>query len=441
MTLDPISLGSLIRQRRKALGLTLNDLANENISVPTISNIERGITGNVVSDKVAYIREKLGLTDEMVEQMMQKTEVEQERFARQLSFIRHLTELELYDEARKEVSALEKDERLNDFPLYATTAQLLKGIVLRKQGQWERAKKALNQVLRLLQEEDLDDATNLAAEAYFNLSIAVVLGDQDYEQGIAYTDKALEAFCEDGEGIELKGRILYQKGAYYLHLERYGEAFRYVMEARDVCESSHDIKNLLLTYNLEANVLKRQHLYDRAITVFQQAIDLASKWHPEVRMGSVLYLNLGDAHYHKKMYDQALRYYDISYNLCRKTTDQDTLAILYFSYAEIYYETKQFAKATEYVNKAAELAQKFNLTPDYLRFLLLKAKICSDQNSNEVKAICEEGLRLAEQSKLYNKKRDFHFVLASYYEQTGNREVFRQEAENMYFAEAQIRRR
>ncbi|WP_054950412.1 tetratricopeptide repeat protein [Numidum massiliense] len=423
MTLDPISLGSLIRQRRKALGLTLNDLANENISVPTISNIERGITGNVVSDKVAYIREKLGLTDEMVEQMMQKTEVEQERFARQLSFIRHLTELELYDEARKEVSALEKDERLNDFPLYATTAQLLKGIVLRKQGQWERAKKALNQVLRLLQEEDLDDATNLAAEAYFNLSIAFVLGDQDYVQGIAYTDKALEAFRDDGEETELKGRILYNKANCHFHLEQYGEAFRYAMEARGACEKGYDIKHLLLTYNLEATALKRQYLYDQAIAVFQQAIDLTRKNYVDPWIGSVLYLNLGDAHYHKKMYDQALRYYDISYKLCNKANDQDILATLYFSYGEVYYETNQFAKATEYVNKAAELAQKFDLSSEYLQLLLLKARISLGKNADEVKAICDEGLRLAEQSNLHNKKKDFYCVLANYYEQNVNSEV------------------
>lgn len=441
MTLDPILLGSLIRQRRKELGLTLNDLANENISVPMISNIERGITGNVISDKVAYIREKLGLTDEMVEKMLQKTEVEQECFARQISFIRHLGELELYDEARKEVSALERDERLNEFPLFAATAQLLKGIVLRKQGQWDRAKKALHQVLRLLQEDDLDDATNLAAEAYFNLALIFVLGDQDYEQGIAYSDKALAEFCEDGEETHLKGQILYGKGAYYFYLEQYAEAFRYAMEAREACESSHDVKNLLLTYNLEALVLKRQHLYDQAFTVFQQAVDLARKCCAEPWIGSVLYLNLGDAHFHKKMYDQALRYYDISYNLCRKTNDEHQRATLYYSYGEVYYETKQYDKAEEYANKATKLAQKFNLTSEYLPLLLLRAQIASGKNSDEVKAICEKGMQLAERSKLLNKKKDFHFVLANYHNRIGDREAFLHETENMFNIESITRRR
>ncbi|WP_147675152.1 helix-turn-helix domain-containing protein [Numidum massiliense] len=50
MELDPITLGSLIRKRRKDMGFTLNDLANDNVSVPTISNIERGITGNLASE-------------------------------------------------------------------------------------------------------------------------------------------------------------------------------------------------------------------------------------------------------------------------------------------------------------------------------------------------------------------------------------------------------
>ncbi|WP_054949356.1 helix-turn-helix domain-containing protein [Numidum massiliense] len=169
MDLDPISLGSLIRQRRKELGLTLSDLANDHISVPTISNIERGITNNLASEKVHYIRQQLDLSDDLIKQMLQSTEDEQKRLQQQLAVVRHLIEVNVLGEARKRVSALESDDTLSSFPLEATKTQLLKGFVLRKQGQWERAKNAFQQVLRLLRETDVADPGNaLAAEAYYH---------------------------------------------------------------------------------------------------------------------------------------------------------------------------------------------------------------------------------------------------------------------------------
>ncbi|WP_054948794.1 hypothetical protein [Numidum massiliense] len=63
-----------------------------------------------------------------------------------------------------------------------------------------------------------------------------------------------------------------------------------------------------------------------------------------------------------------------------------------------------------------------------------------EQNSPEVLSLCEEGLQLAEKSKLFNKMKDFHFVLANYYERAGNKEAFHKEAEHMYQVEALIRR-
>jgi len=49
--------------------------------------------------------------------------------------------------------------------------------------------------------------------------------------------------------------------------------------------------------------------------------------------------------------------------------------------------------------------------------------------------VCEEGIRLAQKSKKFDKQKEFHFILAEYYDTIGNKEKFIQETGNMYFVE------
>lgn len=58
--LDIHEIGGIIRKVRKERGLRLEDLADDNISPATISNVERGVS-HVKMEKVYYILEKLGI--------------------------------------------------------------------------------------------------------------------------------------------------------------------------------------------------------------------------------------------------------------------------------------------------------------------------------------------------------------------------------------------
>lgn len=439
MGLDPLTLGSLIRQRRKELGLTLNDLSTDTISIPTISNIERGITGSLTNEKVAYIREQLGLTDKMVEQMMQKTEAANDRFECRLSTIRHLAELKLYDDAQKVVQELESDPQLVEYPLYATTMHLLKGIVLRKQKQWARATEVFEQVLQQIEESDLDPNANLAAEAYYNLSIATFYGEQNFDKAIECADLAIDTYSEGGKHPQLRGRILYHKAVCFFHMEQYGQAYRYTMAARKANKPTADMRTLLLTYNLEGILHKQQQLFDQSLKVFRKAIELSHMYYNDPWLSSVLYHNLGKTYKHDKAYGRALQSLDIAYKLCRQTDDEHQRALLYFSYAQVYYEKGELEQATAYTDRATELAQKVKLTSDYLEILLLKAQIALDNKSDDVQTICEEGIQLAEKSKLFKKQKQFHLILATYYNRTSNRDAFQQETKRIFNVESLIR--
>ncbi|MFS8513554.1 MAG: helix-turn-helix domain-containing protein [Planifilum fulgidum] len=57
--IDGKELGAVIRAHREKRGLSIENLADENISAITISNIERGLP-SVGADKTEYLMKKLG---------------------------------------------------------------------------------------------------------------------------------------------------------------------------------------------------------------------------------------------------------------------------------------------------------------------------------------------------------------------------------------------
>jgi transcriptional regulator with XRE-family HTH domain len=74
----PLSLheiGEVIRKVRKERGLRLEDLADENISPATVSNIERGVA-HVSPEKITYLLEKLDLPMNKLPEMLEKEQEE-----------------------------------------------------------------------------------------------------------------------------------------------------------------------------------------------------------------------------------------------------------------------------------------------------------------------------------------------------------------------------
>lgn len=435
MELDQIELGALIRKRRKELGLTLSDLANDHMSVPTLSNIERGAVSRVNDDNLAYIMDRLGLTEDDLQNMRRQSAEGKRRFTGRLTHVRHLIELQLYEEARHELNALEQEPDLKDYPAHRISAQLQKGILYRKLHQWERAKRTLHHVIRLAQEAKAEEANNLAAEAYYFLAICTFYGEQDYEKAIEYINIALNTFEENETNRYTKGQILYDKANYYFHLGRYGEAYKYVTKARTISEQVHDIRALIYEHNLEGLILYMQKMHHQAIRIIEKAIDLSRKYYPAPEIGSLLYLNLAEIYQSIHAPDKAIQCLDYAHKLCRRTNDTYVLTLVYTVYGEAYYQKKEYAEANRFIDNATKMAKKFKLNSEYLQLLMLKAKIALDQASEKIVHICKEGIQLAENTKLYDKKKEFHFFLANYYEQHGNNDEFIEETENLFRVE------
>lgn len=441
MSLEQIELGNLIRKKRKSLGLTLTDLAGENISVPTISNIERGVVNNVSEDKIAYLLEKLGLDERTIEQMKQSDTEEREAVEFELSIINNLVETGVLDIAREQILALEKLETLNSHEDLLAELQLAKAHLYRRQKQWDRASRLFRKVIQIAGEAQFDSTLNIEPEAYCYLGQCVYQDREDCEQALRYSESALQAFDEDGEKAYLKGRIYYDKAVYHYHLEAYAPAYECIHEAKEASTKASDIRLLVLAYNLEGTILKKQKMYAKAIPLFKKAIDISTSLYSNQALSSSLYLNLGDNYYHAGKYDEAKYCYDIGAELCQKTKDHRILSLIYCSYGELYFNTEEYDKAAEFADKAAEIAKKHTTALEYLQVLVLKARIESYQDDETVLVTCQEGIKLAEKVKQYEKKKTFHFILAKFYNKINDEERFMHETRNMFHVESLIQGR
>lgn len=442
MTVDQIELGTLIRKRRKSLGLTLSDLAGENISVPTISNIERGVIHNVNDEKITYLLEKLNLDETALKKLKKSESEERDALELELSIIANAVENRLYDMARKRINTLEKTESVQDESLVYAKLQLLKGLLYRRQNQWDRAERIYKNVIRLVKEAKIDPNTNIETEAYYFLAQCVFYRDQDYEQSLRYSELAQQSFMADGDNVHLEGRIYYDQGIFHYQLETYASAYECFQKTRAIAESLRDMRWLSLSLNMEANVLKQQKMYTKAIALFKRAIDISTRFYANQDLASTLHLNLGDTFYHAEEYDKAKNCYDVVHELCQKTKNQRALGLVYSSYGEVFFATGEYDKAADYADQALGQFKKVEdgIAIEYLRLLILRANVAVYRVEGDyVTSLCEEGIVLSEKTKKYGFLKEFHYILATYYDKIGNKEKFIQETNNMYLVEKKVK--
>jgi transcriptional regulator with XRE-family HTH domain len=75
-------IGKILRTERKNRALRLEDMANENLSVTTLSNIERGLP-NVILDRYVMYAEVLGLAEKLFG-IVSESELEERRIKQRL---------------------------------------------------------------------------------------------------------------------------------------------------------------------------------------------------------------------------------------------------------------------------------------------------------------------------------------------------------------------
>ncbi|MCS1350419.1 helix-turn-helix domain-containing protein [Mechercharimyces sp. CAU 1602] len=260
-------IGEILRRIRKGKGLRLEDVADDNISPATVSNIERGVP-HVLPGKVKYLMGRLETNEVEVKSLRVGVNEELASLKLKMIAIESSVEIGKVDDSLQKIQNF--DTLSSEHPI-APYVYYLRGRCYRLNGQWDKAKRELLNAVRLSKNDPLE---NIEACAY-NLLSALSFYQNNLEEAIFYTERGLSVFQQEGERDYILDMLLVNKLAYLEKLNRLGEAFALLNEVWARKETIKRPELLLHLYHLKVNLLRKTDHYNEAIEVGLEGVKRA----------------------------------------------------------------------------------------------------------------------------------------------------------------------
>lgn len=231
-------------------------------------------------------------------------------------------------------------------------------------------------------QETVDDAEKA-------LKIALSIG---YTRGIA-------------EAYRIKGI-----GEYYLN--RPDSALNRYFDALTQYEKLRDEGGKAKVYNNIGNLYQMVD-YDKALEYFKNAKDIAEKINDKQLIAS-LYLNIGNIYNRKNMYNNALSYYEKSYELFTQLKDKVQLVQCLQDLGVIHYFLHDYAKAKDLLLEANARAKSMDMNVNVATINMTLTDIyLAESNFDEAEKYIKEGKTYA---TIINNEKDIYDYKHSAYE-------------------------
>ncbi|PTM56948.1 helix-turn-helix domain-containing protein [Desmospora activa] len=362
-TVELHEIGEIIRKVRKQRGFRLEDLADDNISPATISNIERGVP-HVSMNKALYLLEKLNIETHQVPYLLMEEENEIKSHQLDMDMIETLFKLNKHDQALKEIEELNLED---NHPL-AATASMLKGRCLNAKGQHRRAERAYYQAIKLANQHPYNQQTNVEASSFCDLGVCAYL-QNDLESAIQFTNSGIDAYKENGDRSYLRYNLLRNKAIYLERLGHIHEGMRVVEEIWDERFGIYDVDTLLTIYWARIEFLRRTGCEEEAIKCAQEGLKLSirnqhyrSIFETWTQLGCI-YTTLGDLAKGEACFTTALQAKDF-------LPDQRLASTTYVMQGLLYLHLQKYAEAKESFAQAIQISEKANDAPRLIYALI-----------------------------------------------------------------------
>jgi tetratricopeptide (TPR) repeat protein len=433
--LNPLEIneiGELIRKRRKERNLRLEDLADENISPATISNIERGVP-HVNPEKIRYLMGKLDLDLEKLPELMMDEQEQLKSIQFRLMAIETMQSIGKQEEAIDRLDAL----NLEDTHPYAPIGYYIRGKYFGSQGNWKRAERALFNAIRLANQSPYGKKSNIEAASYNHLGLGSYY-QNNLEQALLYTNSGLEAFDPEGDRKELQFILERNKATYLEKLGRVGEAMRVVQKLWERIPEIRKIETILHLYELRTDLLRRSGMYEEAIQYAKEGLEIARMNNQHDRTFD-LWTALGGVYLTIKEWDEAEICFDVALKLKGMFKNQNVFITTYTRLGILYMHQEKWNKAHEMLTEAIRLGEKLNSA-----FLLVDALLVMGNyyrkrgNLSEAIQFYQRALDLSREHNYKKKEYTILFHLAQCWENTDQKE-FQSCMENMYKVQRELR--
>lgn len=400
-------IGELIRKIRKQRGLRLEDLADENISPATISNIERGVP-HVNMDKAEYLLAKLGLDLSDLPDLIVGDQQKLQHFQFELFSAESLQDMGKVDLALKKLDQLQYDDQ---HPL-AATVYYLKGKCLNSKKKWKRAEKTLQNAIRL---SKAHPESNITAASFCELGITRY-EQNDLHQALKDTESGIAAFQEDGERPQFRYVLQKNKAIYLERLGRLAESLKVVQEMWDDLDRINKIDVLTGFYWLHSELLRRTGLPDEAIRYAEEGLELARINNQYDNMYD-LWIVLGSIHMNQNNWMMAEKCFTMALHLEGLVSNGKVFTTTYARLSILHMHREEWETAEKMILKAVKNSEIHNDIPRLTYALLVNGDFHRAQNHNEEAVqLYQKALDLARKHHYKKQEHQALFRLAQSWE-------------------------
>ncbi|MDR6226330.1 tetratricopeptide repeat protein [Desmospora profundinema] len=422
-------IGEIIRKVRKERGLRLEDLADENISPATISNIERGVS-HVSPDKAMYLLKKLDLSIDKIPEMMLQEQKDLEKIKFRMLGIEVTISTGEIDEA---IGSLNEFNLEENHP-YAATMHYLKGKSYRLKQNWKRAERSYYKAIQLSSQRF--QSKNIEAISFLELGVCCHF-QNDLEKALQFTESAMDAFVENGERQYLKYLLFMNKAIY---LERLGRCSESLSVVDKVWSSRDKIKQssvLLTFYWLRAELNRKLKQHDQSIEFATEGLDLA-RLNQQYNLMFDLWTVLGNVYLDLDKLEESEYCFDQVLLLRGRNVEEDKFITAYSSLGLLHMIQMEWEKAEDSIKKAIEVGEKFNDAPRLDNALQIMGDFyCKQEKTEEAIKFYNRSLELARRHGY--KKREYValYRLAKCWEGR-NEQEFQKYTANMYTVQKEL---
>lgn len=220
------------------------------------------------------------------------------------------------------------------------------------------------------------------------------------DQSIEYANKALNLSksirYEKGIALSYKNRGIgyYMQSNYLEAILSWNEAINSYKKQKDKIGEANILSNLGAVYFNQADDI-------RALDYYIKALKLAEEINDSLRLATVL-MNIGGVYHNKKATnDKALEYFFRALPISEAIKDNDAIGTVNVNIGEIFFETGEYSKALQYLEKSIAAYQgSENITYSYITIGKVYAK------TGDFKKALENQFKAFEISKSLNAKLD-----------------------------------
>lgn len=352
--IDVSEIGEMIRKIRKEKGLRLEDLADENISPATISNIERGVP-HVSTVKAQYLMDKLEIDLSKLPDLIMSEQKEHQNLKFKLLNIESMCGTGFPEKALQELNNI----NLDDNHPFSCTVHYLKGKFYLEKQIWKRAERSFYKAIQLA---SLGNRTNnIEAGSFLELGLCCYF-QNNLDEALRFTESGLDAYVENGNRLHLKYVLLQNKAIYLERLGRINESMNIVQEVWPELHKIDEAKLLLNFHWLRSDLLRQMKRYDEAIDIAIVGLDIARR-NQNYSFLFDLWTVLGTVYMNKSAWDKAKESFERALDLKSLIQEKDKFTTTYARLAILYMHLNQWDQAFDCSQKAIENGKRYHDAP------------------------------------------------------------------------------